>query len=79
MFMVGPSIRSLTERCSRPRYAPPLMLGIRAGGISLHPDRLSGLLSATPSLLKLASLRASPGGGLVWRKHPAGGKLKQVC
>ena len=61
------------------RYARRLMLSVRAGGISLHPDQPAGLLSAIPFLLKLPSLRASPGGDLVWRKHPAGGKLKKLC
>ena len=32
-------------------------MNVRAEGISLHPDRLSGLLSAIPSLLKEAPRR----------------------
>ena len=56
----------LTLRCSGLRYAAPLNVDVRAGGISLLPtDRLSGLLSAIPSLLK--------------EKPPAGGKLKKLC
>ena len=71
---------ALTERCSRPRCRAAAELeALGRGDFSLHPDRLAGLLSAIPSLLKLPSLGASPGSGIVWRKHPAGGKLKKLC